>query len=79
MVPDAFRGRVMSFYAMMFLGMSPLGGLLAGLVAHQVGAPATVALGGAGCVVCGCAFALHFRRWREGARGLLRAAGETGD
>jgi hypothetical protein len=38
-----------------------------------------VALGGAGCVVCGCAFALHFRRWREGARGLLRAAGETGD
>lgn len=74
MVPDAFRGRVMSIYAMMFLGMAPLGGLLAGLLAHRLGAPVTVALGGAGCLACGGAFTLHYRRWREGARDLVRAA-----
>jgi len=76
MVPDAFRGRVMSIYAMMFLGMAPLGGLLAGLLAHRLGAPLTVALGGLGCLLCGGAFALHYRAWRNGARLLLVAAGE---
>ncbi|MGA2081688.1 MAG: MFS transporter [Holophaga sp.] len=74
MVPNAFRGRVMSIYTMMFLGMAPLGGLLAGLLAHRLGAPLTVALGGLGCVVCGTAFTLHYRRWREGARDLVRTA-----
>jgi MFS family permease len=77
MVPDAFRGRVMSIYSMMFLGMAPVGGLLGGLVANRLGAPATVALGGAGCLVCGCAFTLHYRDWREGARALLGRAGEA--
>jgi MFS family permease len=76
MVPDAFRGRVMSIYAMMFLGMAPLGGLMAGLLAHRLGAPLTVALGGLGCAACGCAFTLHYRTWRDGARVLLRTAGE---
>ena len=76
MVPDAYRGRVMSIYAMMFLGMAPVGGLLAGLLAHRLGAPLTVGLGGAGCLVCGCAFALHYRSWLEGARAMLGAAGD---
>jgi len=75
MVPDAFRGRVMSIYAMMFLGMAPVGGLLAGLLAHRLGAPLTVALGGLGCLLCGCAFTLHYRAWRTGARLLLHVAG----
>ena len=43
MVPDALRGRVMSVYSMMFLGMAPFGGLLAGYSAEHIGAPATVA------------------------------------
>ena len=37
MVPDQLRGRVMSMYAMMFLGMSPIGSLLAGWAADRVG------------------------------------------
>ena len=73
MVPDAYRGRVMSLHAMMFLGMSPLGGLLAGMAAHRLGAPLTVALGGLGCAACAGAFILHYRPWREGARELMRA------
>jgi len=75
MVPDGFRGRVMSIYAMMFLGMAPLGGLLAGGLAHRLGAPLTVALGGAGCVAGAAIFILHYGNWRTGARVLLQAAG----
>ncbi len=35
MVPDALRGRVMSVYSMMFMGMAPFGALLAGLLAGR--------------------------------------------
>lgn len=59
MVPDELRGRVMSVYSMMFLGMAPFGSLLAGALAERVGAPATVAAGGA---VCMAASALLGRR-----------------
>jgi hypothetical protein len=38
-VDDDKRGRVMSFYAMAFLGMTPFGSLLAGRLASQAGAP----------------------------------------
>src|SRR5207245_360320 len=47
MVPDRLRGRVMALYSMMFMGMAPFGALLAGALAHTLGAPATVAAGGA--------------------------------
>ena len=50
MVPDRLRGRVMAVYSMMFMGMSPFGALLAGALAHRIGAPATVALGGCVCM-----------------------------
>mgnify|MGYP001176973552 CR=1 FL=1 len=49
-VDDDKRGRVMSFYSMAFMGMVPLGSLLSGSLAHAVGAPWTVILGGAGCL-----------------------------
>ena len=38
-VEDDKRGRVMSFYAMAFVGMAPFGSLLAGVLAHAIGAP----------------------------------------
>lgn len=43
-VPDGLRGRVMSVYVFMFLGMSPLGSLQAGTVATWIGAPYAVSL-----------------------------------
>src|SRR5207244_446097 len=46
MVPDELRGRVMAVYSMMFMGMGPLGSLLAGSVAEHTGAPIAVAAGG---------------------------------
>src|SRR5690606_7444836 len=47
MSPDRLRGRVMAAYSMMFMGMAPMGSLLAGLLAARFGGPITVALGGA--------------------------------
>jgi MFS family permease len=75
MVPDQLRGRVMSLYSMMFLGMMPLGSLLAGAIAEHIGAPITVAIGGVASVVGG---AIFYRQWpamRAPARELVAAQG----
>lgn len=43
-VPDELRGRVMSVFTLLLMGLSPMGGLVAGLVAQLVGsAPLVVA------------------------------------
>ncbi|GBF32418.1 transporter, putative [Desulfocucumis palustris] len=52
LVEDQKRGRVMSFYAMAFMGMTPLGSLMAGTLAGIIGAPYTLAIGGA-CSILG--------------------------
>jgi MFS family permease len=49
--PDGLRGRVNAIYAMTFMGMAPVGALLAGFVAEHAGAPITVVAGGAGTAV----------------------------
>jgi len=49
--PERLRGRVVSVYTLVAVGMAPLGALEAGTVAEHFGAPAALALGGAVCVV----------------------------
>lgn len=44
-VPDRLRGRVMSVYVFMFIGMTPLGALQAGALARWFGAPAALTAG----------------------------------
>jgi MFS family permease len=56
-VEDSKRGRVMSFYAMAFVGMAPFGSLLAGVLANAIGAPRTVMLSGVCCVAGAAWFA----------------------
>ena len=46
-VPDALRGRVMSFYVTVFAGSAPIGGLFAGAVAEAWGTPAAFLAGAA--------------------------------
>ena len=41
-VPDGLRSRVMAVYATMFMGVQPIGALLAGGVAKRIGAPYTL-------------------------------------
>jgi MFS family permease len=45
-VDPAMRGRVISFYAMAFFGMQPLGGLLIGSLSQRIGTPDTVMVQG---------------------------------
>jgi MFS family permease len=56
-VEDRYRGRLMAFYTMAFLGTAPLGSLLAGAMAERVGAPMTIATGGATCLLAAAWFA----------------------
>jgi MFS family permease len=73
MVPDALRGRVMSVYSMMFMGMAPFGALLGGALADRLGAPVTVALGAVASVVGGILFARQLPAFRGEARRLIIA------
>ena len=45
------RGRVMSFYTMAVVGMSSFGNLLAGTLANKIGAPYTILISGAFCIL----------------------------
>jgi MFS family permease len=57
LVDDDKRGRVMSFFTMAFFGMMPLGSLVAGFAGDRIGAPATIAWGGAATLVAVATFA----------------------
>lgn len=52
-LPEALRGRVMALYTTAFLGMAPVGSLLAGALASRLGTPWTIAACGIGCLLTG--------------------------
>jgi MFS family permease len=56
-VPDELRGRIMAVYATMFMGVQPIGSLIAGGVAKRIGAPWTLTVFG-GLVLAGSLFFL---------------------
>jgi len=57
-VDEDKRGRVMSFYTMSFMGMSPFGSLLAGSLAGTIGAANTLLFGGICCIIAAIIFTL---------------------
>jgi MFS family permease len=73
MIPNSLRGRVMAVYSMMFMGMAPIGALLAGTLAGWLGATTTVGLGGAFCLLGGVVFLNRLPRIRDEARALILA------
>jgi MFS family permease len=73
LVSDQLRGRVMAVYSMMFMGMAPFGSLLAGALAHSLGAPGTVALGGLACITGALVFAWRLPALRLEARRIIVA------
>jgi MFS family permease len=48
---DHMRGRVVSFYAMGFMGMMPWGSLLLGWLGSRIGVGQSVAIGGSVCIL----------------------------
>ncbi len=76
MVPDRLRGRVMSVYSMMWVGMGPMGALFAGWAAERWGAPATVAGSGLICLGAAAVFWSQLERIRSHARQLIASLRE---
>ncbi len=68
MVDDERRGRVMGFFTLAFVGMAPVGSLLAGGLASVIGAPWTLFAGGVACLIGAGVFARKLPRLREKAR-----------
>jgi MFS family permease len=59
LVPEDKRARAMSYYTTAFFGAAPFGSLLAGTLAHRIGAPHTVMLSGAFCIAGSLWFAFE--------------------
>jgi MFS family permease len=74
-VDEDKRGRVMSYYVMAFMGTAPFGSLLAGAVAEWWGAPATLFVGGIGCMLGGLWFFRILPELREEIRPIYRKKG----
>jgi len=75
LVPENMRARVMSYYTMAFVGMAPFGSLLAGGMAHHIGAPRTVMVTGAACVLGAIWFTTQLREVRNVMRPIYREMG----
>lgn len=77
---DEKRGRVMSFFTMAFVGMTPWGNLLAGFssdaLGHDlIGASRTVRIAGAVCILAAISFALKLPALRKIVRPLYDEKG----
>ncbi len=66
LVTEDKRARVMSYYTMAFFGASPFGSLLAGVLAHRIGAPHTVMVTGAFCVAGSIWFTFELPKIKSG-------------
>jgi MFS family permease len=69
LVPSDKQGRVMSYFVMAMFGTAPFGSLVAGALAHRIGAPHTVLVTGAFCL----AGALWFGLERPGVQAVIQA------
>jgi MFS family permease len=75
LVTEDKRARVMSYYTMAFFGAAPLGSLLAGVLAQQIGAPYTVIVTGAFCVAGAVWFAWERPKIRAAMRPVYQEMG----
>lgn len=71
LVPDHLRGQIMSFHAMMFMGGSPVGALLSGWAAEQIGIPLTFTIAGCLMLAIGLTFCFQLRRFKVLSARLL--------
>ncbi len=74
-VADDKRGRVMSFYTLAVLGITPIGSLIAGSLASKIGAPATLILGGSVVAAAAAVFTLQLPALRREVRPIYAQLG----
>ena len=82
-VPDVLRGRILSLYTLLFLGSTPIGGLVTGFLADRWGIQMALGLESLVCavgVIGGLSYYLAIRRQAApvGAAGAVEEAGEFG-
>jgi MFS family permease len=75
LVPEDKRARVISYYTMAFFGAAPFGSLLTGALAHRMGAPNTLILTGAFCLVGALWFTLELPKLRAVMRPIYQEMG----
>jgi MFS family permease len=75
LVPEDKRGRVMSYYTAAFVGMAPFGSLLAGSMAHWIGAPRTVMVTGTCCIAGAAWFWTRMKPLRKAMRPIYQELG----
>ena len=75
LVPEDKRSRVMSYYVMALFGTAPFGSLLAGSLAHRIGAPHTVFLTGAFCIATSLWFTLELPKMNAVMRPVYQDMG----
>jgi MFS family permease len=63
--PDNMRGRAMSIYAFVFLGMMPIGNSVMGVLANSVGTKNAVSFSSIVCIVASMTFAMKMFRGGE--------------
>ena len=72
---SAMRGRVMSYFAMAFMGMTPFGSLLGGALAARFGAPRALVFGGLICIVSAGIYFTVLPAIRHALRPIYRELG----
>jgi MFS family permease len=75
LVDDDKRGRVMSLYAMAFLGMMPFGSLTLGSLADALSVPVALMTGGVLCVVGAVLFAFYVPVWSRHVHPIHKGKG----
>ena len=74
MTPDRLRGRAISAYSMMYMGMTPIGSMAAGIIAEHVGARETISAGGVICLIGAIVYATQVSGIRSEARQMILTA-----
>jgi MFS family permease len=75
LVPEDKRARAMGYYTMAFFGAAPFGSLLAGLLAHRLGAPHTVIVTGSFCIAASLWFGVELPKIRAIMRPIYQQLG----
>lgn len=73
LVEEDKRGRVMSIYTMCFMGMMPIGSLIAGASATALGVPITIFVSGLSCLMLAAWFYGSLPTLRLQARPIMAA------
>jgi MFS family permease len=74
MSPDRLRGRAISAYSMMYMGMTPIGSMMAGVIAEHIGARVTISAGGVVCLIGSMVYASQLAGIRSEARKMVLSA-----